>query len=59
MNRLTYLYQNGNYWSMSPGVWDFGWGQAANEFRQNTVGYANGSGVTNGIGLRPVINWIF
>ena len=56
MNRLTYLYQNGYYWSMSPYVWDFIWGQAANEFYQFASGFASNNGVTIGRGLRPVIN---
>ena len=56
MNRLTYLYQNGNYWSMSPSYFHVG-ASAAIGFLQNATGYANGyDSVTNGHGLRPVIN---
>ena len=55
MNRLTYLYQNGNYWSMSPYAFYSGY-FAANEFRQYVTGNAGDYYVTNGLGLRPVIN---
>ena len=55
MNRLTYLYQNGYYWSMSPGRFDSG-DSAAVEFGQNADGNAGGSWVANVLGLRPVIN---
>ena len=55
MNRLTYLYQNGLYWSMSP--LDFGSGNSsAREFRQSASGTAGIDWVTNAGGLRPVIN---
>ena len=55
MNRLTYLYQNGYYWLMSPDYFNAGT-TAANGFHQSTVGDANGTWVTDGYGLRPVIN---
>ena len=55
MNRFTYLYQNGNYWSMSPYYFDAG-NAAAFEFSQNAVGYAHFDWVTLGRGLRPVSN---
>ena len=56
MNRLTYLYQNGYYWSMSPGYFNSGT-SSAGEFNQNAAGTADGHGtVTGGLGLRPVIN---
>ena len=55
MNRLTYLYQNGYYWSMSPHGFDSG-SSVANEFRQSAAGNAGGGNVTGGLGLRPVIN---
>ena len=56
MNRLTYLYQNGLYWSMSPSYFDVG-ASAARGFSQSATGHANGGIiVTNGGGLRPVIN---
>ena len=55
MNRLTYLYQNGLYWSMSPSNFDSGTSDAY-EFRQNATGYASHGWVTVGDGLRPVIN---
>ena len=56
MNRLTYLYQNGSYWSMSPGYFDVG-ASAATGFGQSASGGAGGgSSVTDGNGLRPVIN---
>ena len=55
MNRLTYLYQNGYYWSMSPNAFDSGT-SSAYEFGQSATGYAGNSGVTYGYGLRPVIN---
>ena len=56
MNRLTYLYQNGYYWSMSPSYFHDG-ASGAYEFYQHASGYANGYGwVSNDIGLRPVIN---
>ena len=55
MNRLTYLYQNGYYWSMSPGNFYSGT-SAASEFFQNATGNATHHWVTNGFGLRPVIN---
>ena len=56
MNRLTYLYQNGYYWSMSPFFFDVGT-SAAYGFHQYAAGAAFGNGyVTNGYGLRPVIN---
>ena len=56
MNRLTYLYQNGYYWSMSPSYFNVG-ASAAIGFSQYATGYANGDDyVTNGFGLRPVIN---
>ena len=56
MNRLTYLYQNGNYWSMSPVIFNSG-SSSASGFFQYAAGYADGySWVTLGHGLRPVIN---
>ena len=55
MNRLTYLYQNGNYWSMSPSYFDSG-ASSAYEFYQGATGDAANNWVTNGYGLRPVIN---
>ena len=57
MNRLTYLYQNGNYWSMSPGHFNSG-ASFAYEFIQHADGTAYGSNsyVTIGLGVRPVIN---
>ena len=55
MNRLTYLYQNGNYWSMSPRGFDSGT-SAAGEFYQNAAGYAADYWVASTFGLRPVIN---
>ena len=55
MNRLTYLYQNGSYWSMSPGNFNSGV-LAAHEFIQHAAGSAGYNYVTDGIGLRPVIN---
>ena len=59
MNRLTYLYQNGNYWSMSPSYFDSG-NSSAREFSQGAAGVAIGYiYVTRGLGLRPVINLQF
>ena len=55
MNRLTYLYQNGNYWSMSP-VNFYSGTSSAGEFHQNGPGDAGSDNVTGGLGLRPVIN---
>ena len=56
MNRLTYLYQNGYYWSMSPSYFGVG-ASAADGFFQDASGIAYGGGiVTSGNGLRPVIN---
>ena len=56
MNRLTYLYQNGSYWSMSPSYLNSG-PSTAHEFLQNAAGGAIGNDwVTGGSGLRPVIN---
>ena len=56
MNRLTYLYQNGYYWSMSPSYFYVG-ASAAHEFIQYAAGIADGRYfVTDGRGLRPVIN---
>ena len=56
MNRLTYLYQNGNYWSMSPSHFDVS-ASSARGFHQYAAGIADGYGnVTSGRGLRPVIN---
>ena len=55
MNRLTYLYQNGNYWSMSPSGFNSGT-SAASEFILYAAGYAADGWVTDGFGLRPVIN---
>ena len=57
MNRLTYLYQNVYYWSMSPGRFYSG-ASSARGFVQGAAGNANGSDgyVTLGNGLRPVIN---
>ena len=55
MNRLTYLYQNGYYWSMSPSHFYSG-GSTANEFYQGATGGAASNWVTSGNGLRPVIN---
>ena len=55
MNRLTYLYQNGPYWSMSPYYFSSG-SSSASEFSQDATGYANGINVASGYGLRPVIN---
>ena len=55
MNRLTYLYPNGYYWSMSP--FDFYSGDlAAHAFLQHATGFATNNWVTSGYGLRPVIN---
>ena len=57
MNRLTYLYQNGYYWSMSPSYFDVG-ASAAYGFNQHASGSAGGYAIVTdgGIGLRPVIN---
>ena len=56
MNRLTYLYQNGYYWSMSPSYF-YADASAARGFRQDATGDAYGyDRETNGNGLRPVIN---
>ena len=55
MNRLTYLYQNGSYWSMSPSYFDVS-ASTARGFGQGVAGYAASIYVTDGIGLRPVIN---
>ena len=55
MNRLTYLYQNGNYWSMSPFYFRSG-SSSAYEFLQNATGNATHDWVPSGLGLRPVIN---
>ena len=56
MNRLTYLYQNGNYWSMSPSYFHSG-SSSARGFGHYAPGIADGDYyVTNGNGLRPVIN---
>ena len=56
MNRLTYLYQNGNYWSMSPSYFHGGTAVATG-FNHSTSGYAVSINGVNGIfGLRPVIN---
>ena len=57
MNRLTYLYQNGYYWSMSP-LDFYSSGLAAYEFHQNATGYSAGYLVigASSFGLRPVIN---
>ena len=49
MNRFTYLYKNGSYWTMSPFYFD-ATDIAANEFRQSATGTAAG------YGLRPVSN---
>ena len=55
MNRLTYLYQNVYYWSMSPRSFYSGT-SAASEFHQDTTGSASSGWVTYADGLRPVIN---
>ena len=55
MNRLTYIYQNGYYWAMSPSWFNVGT-SAAYGFYQHATGTVNGGFVTNGNGLRPVIN---
>ena len=56
MNRLTYLYQNGYYWSMSPYNFNFG-ASGAYEFIQYATGYSyTGNFVIDNYGLRPVIN---
>ena len=56
MNRLTYLYQNGYYWSMSPAYFNVG-ASAALEFDQYASGRVYGGDyVSGGYGLRPVIN---
>ena len=55
MNRLTYLYQNGYYWSMSPFSFYSG-SSSTGGFIQDATGYATDYWVTNGYGLRPVIN---
>ena len=55
MNRLTYLYQNVAYWAMSP-YYLLADNIAAYEFCQGTVGNAGTTWVTEGFGLRPVIN---
>ena len=54
MNRFTYLYQNGNYWSMSPHSFNVGY-TSAFEFGQLVAGYADGPLVTGSRDLRPVI----
>ena len=58
MNRLTYLYQNGYYWSMSPFYFDTGT-SSTREFIQDATGYAGNGRVTSDLGLRPVINLQF
>ena len=55
MNRLTYIYQNGYYWSMSPAYFNSG-NSAAYGFRQHAAGRAYDDWVTHTNGLRPVIN---
>ena len=55
MNRLTYLYQNVSYWSMSPLGFSSG-ASDAREFIQDAAGGAGSDWVTIGYGLRPVIN---
>ena len=56
MNRLTYLYQNGYYWSMSPSYFYVS-ASTAHEFFQYATGFASGHyDVSHGYGLRPVIN---
>ena len=56
MNRLTYLYQNGYYWAMSPYYFNAS-NTAAYEFRQHAAGFAYNRWVAGTwIGLRPVIN---
>ena len=55
MNRLTYLYQNGYYWSMSPSYFDSG-SSSAYEFVQIATGNVTHYWETYSYGLRPVIN---
>ena len=50
MNRFTYLYQNGYYWSMSPG----GFETSAYEYFHGAYGDAGAPNVSDGYGLRPV-----
>ena len=54
MNRLTYLYKNGSYWTMSPSRFNAGT-SAAFEFGQLVAGSADGPLVTGSRDLRPVI----
>ena len=53
MNRFTYLYQNGYYWSMSPFALDAN-NTAADGLYQHQSGNANGTWINSSHGLRPV-----
>ncbi len=55
MNRLTYVYQNTYYWTMSPSYFN-ATNASALEFYLNPAGFAGRHWVTNSLGLRPVIN---
>ena len=55
MNRLTYLYQNSNYWTMSPYLF-YDLISTSNVFFVDSDGDVKASYVKLSIGLRPVIN---
>ena len=55
LNRLSYTYSSSNYWTMSPSYFIVTT-SAANGFHANSVGCANNGWVTNGYGVRAVIN---
>ncbi len=55
MNRLTYVYQNTYYWTMSPYFFNAA-NASASEFHLYPAGCAGGTWVTSSVGLRPVIN---
>ena len=55
-NSSYYLYNNQNYWTMSPYRWNSS-SSCAIVFRVDSDGYLNGTNVDwTGAGLRPVIN---
>ena len=54
MNRLTYLYQNGYYWSMSPAAFNDS-STTTGVFLHGAIEVAGGD-ASGSIGLRPVIN---
>ena len=55
MNRSSYTFSSYTYWTMTPRHFGVS-GNKADEFHVSSLGYTSSTGVTNGNGVRGVIN---